>query len=115
MADKKVNSTSTDISILSAGVKIEGRIYSQGNMRIDGQIRGDIVVNGNLTMGDTSDIEGEVKAKNVTVSGKVHGLLTVNEKLILESTSKLVGDLNAKILVVEEGAKFEGNSIMGSN
>lgn len=112
MANKKDNSTSVDVSILSSGVKIEGKLYSEGNMRIDGLVSGDITVNGNLTLGDTSDVEGEVKAKNITLCGKVKGTVTVSEKLILESSSKLTGDLNAKVLVVEEGAKFDGNSVM---
>ncbi len=105
-------SSSVDVSILSSGVKIEGKLYSEGNMRIDGKVFGDVTVNGNLTLGETAEVEGEIKAKNITLSGKLKGIVTVNEKLILESTSNLIGDLSAKILVIEEGAKFEGKSNM---
>ncbi len=112
MAKNNSSSSSVDVSILSSGVKIEGKLYSEGNMRIDGKVLGDVTVNGNLTLGDTADVEGEVKAKNITLSGKVSGLVSVNEKLILESNSTLEGDLSAKILVIEEGAKFDGKSEM---
>lgn len=109
---KNNNSSSVDVSILSSGVKIEGKLYSEGNMRIDGKVLGDVTVNGNLTLGDGSLVEGEVKAMNVTLSGTVQGTVEANEKVILESGSSLVGDLTAKILVVEEGAKFDGKSNM---
>ncbi len=112
MAQKNNSSSSIDVSILSSGVKIEGKLYSEGNMRIDGKVLGDITVNGNLTLGDGSEVVGIVKAMNITLSGFVKGSIEANEKAILEPTSKLEGDLTAKILVIEEGAKFDGNSNM---
>lgn len=112
MAQKNNSSSSIDVSILSSGVKVEGKLYSEGNMRIDGKVLGDITANGNLTLGDSSQVEGTVKAMNITLSGKVTGSVEANEKAILESTSVLEGDLTAKILVIEEGAKFDGKSNM---
>jgi len=114
MSLKKDHSTPHDVSILSAGVKIEGKFISEGNVRIDGQILGDVSVTGNLTLGDVSYIKGNVSAKNITISGKVEGIVSSEEKLILEAHSKLVGDLSAKILVIQEGAVFIGKSLMNS-
>jgi cytoskeletal protein CcmA (bactofilin family) len=104
-----------DVSILSASVKVEGRIYSDGNLRIDGIMNGDILVNGNLTIGETAEIKGEIKAQNVTLGGVVEGSLHADQKAILESGSKLKGDLKARILVVEEGAVFDGKSEMSKD
>ncbi|MCK5086538.1 MAG: polymer-forming cytoskeletal protein [Melioribacteraceae bacterium] len=113
MGSKSNLNTSHDISILSGGVKLEGKLYSDGNVRIDGKINGELVINGNLTLGETSIIKGNIKAVNITISGEVEGTVNSAEKLILESKSKLIGDLTAKVLVVEEGAKFDGKSFMG--
>lgn len=104
-----------DVSILSSGIKIEGNIFSEGNVRIDGKVVGDIVTNGNLTLGERSDIKGETKAKNITVGGIVEGTLFTSEKLVLEAKSSVSGDISCKILVIEQGAKFCGNSRMGEN
>ncbi len=101
-----------DVSIFSSGVKIEGKIYSEGNVRIDGEVIGSVTVNGNLTLGDTSKINGEVKAKNVTCNGKLEGKLEAAEKLVLEKRSTVVADIKAKILVIEEGASFDGRTSM---
>lgn len=114
MSLRKDHSTPHDVSILSSGVKIEGKFISEGNVRIDGQILGDVVVTGNLTLGETSQIKGNVTAKNVTISGQVQGIVSADEKLILESQSKLIGDLKAKILIIHEGAVFIGKSSMNN-
>ena len=111
---KNVDSSSNDVSILSSGVKIEGKMYSDGNVRIDGSVIGELMINGNLTLGDSSEIEGDIKAQNITISGQVEGTVSASEKLILESSSSLKGDLFTKILVIEEGAKFDGQSTMSS-
>lgn len=104
-----------EISILSNGLKFEGKLTSEGNVRIDGDFTGDIIINGNLTLGDKSIVKGNIKATNITISGKVDGTVEASEKMVLESTSRLIGDLTARILVVNEGAIFDGKSKMNSS
>ncbi len=106
------NGLTEDVSILSAGIKLEGKLYSDGNVRIDGTIDGNLTVNGNLTLGDKSVVKGEVRALNITLGGIVDGSANAEEKLVLETSGKLKGELIAKILIIEEGAQFDGNCIM---
>jgi len=113
MASKK-DSLAEDVSIISNSVKIDGNLFSEGNVRIDGFVFGNVSVNGNLTVGDGSEIQGEVKAKNITMSGKVLGKVTAQEKIKLESKGVLKGDLITKFLVIDEGAYFEGYSYMNN-
>lgn len=101
-----------DVSIISSGVRIEGNLFSEGNVRIDGKIIGNVNIDGNLTVGESSELHGEVKATNVTMSGKLFGKIDATEKLKLESKAVLKGDLIAKFLIIEEGAFFEGSSKM---
>ncbi len=68
-----------------------------------------------MTLGETCKIVGQVKANNITLSGVLEGQINAAEKLVLENRSKLIGDLKAKILVIEEGAVFDGNSSMSLN
>jgi len=104
-----------EISILSHGLKFEGKLSSEGNVRIDGDFTGDIIINGNLTLGEKSVVNGNIKATNITISGKVDGIVEAAEKMVLESSSRMIGDLSAKILVVNEGSIFDGKSKMNSN
>lgn len=102
-----------EVTIISAGVSVEGKLNSNGNVRIDGEVKGDITATGNVTVGENGEVNGEIKASVVTVGGKVLGTVHAKEKLVLESKAVSKGDLITKILVIEAGAKFEGNSSMG--
>lgn len=106
------NGSFEDVSIISKSTQIEGKLTSSGSLRIDGIMNGDIVVNGNLTLGETAVIKGEVKAENITNSGKIFGQVFASEKLIMESKSVLKGDITARTLVIEPGAVFEGKCVM---
>jgi cytoskeletal protein CcmA (bactofilin family) len=101
-----------EVTIISSGVVIEGKLSSKGNVRVDGIVKGDVNVTGNVTIGESGDINGQVNADVITVGGKVIGKLNAKEKVVLEGKAVLKGDLVAKILVVEAGAKFDGNSKM---
>lgn len=115
MKDKNnINIGKDAVTIISSGVIVEGKLSSNGNVRIDGTVNGDINANGNLTIGNQGEVTGEVHAQVITVGGKISGTITAHDKIILESTSLLKGDIITKILVVEEGAVFEGKSTMNN-
>ncbi len=102
------------VTIVSEGVIIEGKLTSRGNVRIDGEVKGNLQVSGNVTIGKSGFVNGEVTGQMIIHGGKIEGTLKANEKVVLEGTSTLKGDIFTKILVVEEGAVFDGNSSMSS-
>jgi cytoskeletal protein CcmA (bactofilin family) len=106
---KEANIIQDAVTIISPGVTLEGKLKSDGNIRIDGKIKGDVKANGNVTVGTKGEIEGEVNAQTIILGGKIIGSVNAGEKVVLESAAKLNGDLITKILVVEEGASFNGN------
>lgn len=102
------------VTIISEGVVIEGKLSSKGNVRIDGTINGNLNVSGNVTVGKSGLVTGEVNGQMIIHGGKIEGTLKATDKVVLEGTSILKGDIFTKILVVEEGAVFDGNSSMSS-
>ena len=106
---------SEEITIISNGVKLEGKITTSGSIRVDGVIRGDIISQSNVTVGETGEVNGQINAGVITIGGKVVGSINAKEKVVLESKANLKGDLLSKILVVEAGAKFDGKSSMGES
>ena len=113
MKNRPLNGSTEDITIISNGVKLEGKITSGGSIRVDGTIQGDVISQGNVTVGEHGDVNGQMNAAIITIGGKVVGSVNAKEKLVLESKANLKGDLFTKILVVEAGARFDGKSNMG--
>jgi cytoskeletal protein CcmA (bactofilin family) len=113
LKNRPLNESTEDITIISNGVKLEGKITSGGSIRVDGTIRGDVISQGNVTVGEHGDVNGQINAAIIAIGGRVVGSVNAKEKLVLESKANLKGDLFTKILVVEAGAKFDGKSNMG--
>ena len=113
MKTRNTNEGKDEVTIISAGVVIEGKLISNGNVRVDGTVNGDITANGNVTVGENGEVKGEIQAEAIVLGGKVTGTVSAKDKLTLEAKAALQGDILTKILVVEAGAQFDGQSKMG--
>lgn len=102
------------INIIGAGTTIEGEIRSNGDVRIDGTIRGSVTSKAKVVIGMSGSVEGDVICQNADISGTIKGKTTVSEMLFLKSQAKINGDIQTGKLVVEVGASFTGNCSMGS-
>ncbi len=102
------------INLISNGTKITGDIISDGDIRIDGELKGNIQCKGRLVIGDSGLIHGEIRCSTCEISGEVKGKLTVIELLSLKSSSKVTGDILIGKLSIEPGAIFSGACQMGS-
>jgi cytoskeletal protein CcmA (bactofilin family) len=105
----------TTINLISNGTDITGDIISNGDIRIDGTLKGSLNTKGKVVIGTTGKISGEVFCKNSEVSGIVEGKITVGQLLNLKASSKILGDIATSKLSIEPGAKFSGNCKMSDN
>jgi len=112
--DMKVEEEITNSSnLIGKGTIIEGNIEASGNVRIEGQINGDILSKSKVALGVTSYVNGNLIAQYADVEGEVKGKLEISEVLVLKSSSKINGDICTKKLVVEAGALISGNCSVG--
>jgi cytoskeletal protein CcmA (bactofilin family) len=100
---------------IGANTRFQGTLTSDGNIRIDGSVEGDIEVLGNLIIGETGRVIATVKAQNVHVSGAVKGEITALEQLEISPTGKVWGDIITAALHIEPGGLFRGQSAMTTN
>lgn len=96
-------------SVLARDLLFEGNISGDGELTIDGQVKGDIRVN-RLIIGDTGSVEGSVQAENVDVRGRVVGSVN-GQQVRLLSTAYVDGDINHEQLAIEVGAYFQGRCL----
>jgi cytoskeletal protein CcmA (bactofilin family) len=109
-----VNTSKPETSI-GANTRLVGTITSDGNIRIDGSVEGDIEVLGNLIIGETGRVVASIKAQNVHVAGAVKGEITASDKLEIAPTGKVWGDISIAALHIEPGGLFRGQSTMTTN
>lgn len=113
-ANPAVNSTKPETTI-GANTRFVGTLTSDGNIRIDGSVEGDIEVLGNLIVGESGRVIATIKAQNVHVSGAVKGEITATEKLEISPTGKVWGDITTAALQIDPGGLFRGQSTMSAN
>lgn len=102
-------------TVIGANTSIVGTLKSDGNIRIDGTVEGDIEILGNLIIGETGRVIATLKAQNVHVSGAVKGEITAVEQLEISPTGKVWGDITTAALHIEPGGLFRGQSAMSTN
>ncbi len=107
MADKQAGEGA--LSLIGANTSVEGKLTTEGSIRIDGKLVGDVIAKANVAVGLTGTVEGSITGKNIALAGRVKGHVMAVEKLILESKAVMRGDIRAVKLVVDEGATFDGN------
>ena len=105
----------TTLNLISCGTDITGDIKSNGDIRIDGSLTGNLNTKGKVVIGPTGKVKGEVVCKNSEVSGLIEGKITVGQLLNLKASSKIHGDIATSKLSIEPGAVFSGNCKMSDN
>ena len=100
-------------SFLSADLVIEGKIEGAGHVRIAGRFKGDVQVQGNVTIENGAQVTGEVKADMVIVGGELTGNINAGSRVELLATGVLNGDLNAGSLTVVAGSRMRGRVEFG--
>jgi len=102
-------------SLIANGVTIKGNIISQGSMRVDGFVDGQMDVKGDLIIGENGHVKGEFQAENAMLAGKVEGALIVRQRCQIAETGLMMGDITCSVLSIEEGGTLQGASKMNYN
>jgi cytoskeletal protein CcmA (bactofilin family) len=100
-------------SFISAELTLEGKIEGAGHVRIAGRFKGDVSVQGDLTIERGAQISGQVSAKQVVIEGTLEGNITQAERVELRQSGVLHGDVKAGSLIVAAGSKMKGNAEFG--
>jgi len=95
-------------SILGRGARVRGRIGGDGDLRVEGQIEGDVVVSGELSIEEGGAITGDVGAASVVVGGALRGDVDARGPVAVRATAEVEGNLSGSEVSLEEGASFHG-------
>jgi cytoskeletal protein CcmA (bactofilin family) len=100
-------------SLIAVDLAIEGKIEGAGHVRIAGRFKGDVHVDGNLTVEQGAHLTGQVYAKTVIIAGELHGNIVGATRVELQESGVLAGDVKAGTLTVAAGSRMRGSAEFG--
>lgn len=95
------------------GTKIEGNVLAGSDIRIDGELVGDLDCKGRVVIGIDGIVRGNIICQNAVIEGTFSGKLNVQELLNVRETAKIEGDIYTEKLIVQAGAIYNVNCQMG--
>jgi cytoskeletal protein CcmA (bactofilin family) len=102
-------------SLIGAGTRIEGNVSFTGGLRVDGEIKGNVIADSSkpstLVLSEQARVDGEIKVTHLVVNGIIVGPVNASEYLELQSKAKVTGDVHYKVLEIQLGAIVEGKLI----
>ena len=98
---------------LDRGSAFKGELEFEDTMRIDGKFNGRIHSKNELIVGESAMIEGDIHVGRVAISGTVIGKIVADQRVEIHRNGKVYSDIDTPALIIEEGAIFQGNCVMG--
>lgn len=102
-------------SLIGTGTRVEGNVIFRGGLRIDGEVRGNVLVEsgqaGTLVISEQARVEGEISVSHLVINGTVIGPVRVSEFLELQPSARVTGDVEYQGLEMQQGAVVQGRLI----
>lgn len=93
---------------------IRGEVTSDEDLAVEGRVDGPVTMrSGTLTIGPDARLRSEVRGARIVIRGRVDGNVTATERIELHSSASVTGSLSANLVVIAEGANFNGGIDMG--
>jgi cytoskeletal protein CcmA (bactofilin family) len=100
---------SREVTVIGRGARVRGRITGSATLEILGLVDGEILVDGDLTVGESGMVASDLSGRRVVVRGAVKGNVTGEESVHLEDGAKVVGDVRAPRIAISSGALVRGH------
>jgi cytoskeletal protein CcmA (bactofilin family) len=100
-------------SVIASDITIEGKIDGTGHVRLAGRFKGDVNIQGDLTIEANAKLTGSIRANKVTIAGEVEGNIEGAARVELLESGVLTGDLKAGMLTVAAGSRMLGKAEFG--
>lgn len=105
--------TQGGINSLGIGTKVIGDLTAQNDIRIDGELEGNLKCSGKLILGPKGIVKGQVDCQSAVVEGRIEGSLIVKDLLQVKESAQITGEINTAKLMVQSGAVFNVKCEMG--
>ena len=109
-----MNKKSGDLNgFLDRGSSFKGELEFEDTMRIDGKFNGKITSKNELIVGESAHIECDIHVGRIAISRTVVGKILADQRVEIHRQGKVYSDIDTPALIIEDGAIFQGNCVMG--
>lgn len=99
-------------SVIGKGTEFEGTIRTKETFRVEGFVKGNIVSEGTLIIGNGGKVDGKIEAVNVMIGGEAYGDIYASNRVEANASGRIYGNIHTKSLIVDENAIFQGTCEM---
>jgi cytoskeletal protein CcmA (bactofilin family) len=102
-------------SIIASDMTVIGDLETEGVVRIEGRIRGNVRVGSQILIATGAVIEGDLHTHEAVVAGQVSGAIVAKDRVELQATAVVAGDITTPRIAIVEGARVSGEVKMDSS
>ena len=103
------------ISIIGVGMTLKGDCETDGTLRIDGTVNGNVHAGKAVVIGKEGVLNGNIYTQDAVIAGRVLGSVHAVSRLELQSTGYVSGDVEAWRMQLAEGATLQGQVSVGDS
>jgi len=97
---------------LDKGSHLKGELTFEETFRIDGKFEGKIPSGSELILGDSAEVDAEIRVERLSINGSLKGSVHASERIEIHPRARVTAQLHTPVLRVEEGAFFQGSCSM---
>ena len=116
----KKKGTSSDegrdvVSVVGAGMEVEGDCRCEGSLRVDGRVKGTIRAGKSVVVGEGGEVEGGVYTQDAVIAGHISGTVHAESRVELKEGCMVEGDIHSPSVRLEEGGRIDGELDMSGD
>jgi cytoskeletal protein CcmA (bactofilin family) len=100
---------------IEQGVRFEGKLEVTGIFRIDGELKGTVISDQSLVLGENARVEGQIEGNHILIAGRFDGTIFAKARVEIQSKAMVTGDIYSPCIVIQPGGVFDGNCHMISS
>ncbi len=97
---------------IDQGVSLEGTLQVTGTFRIDGNVKGNIISEQTLVLGEGAKVEGQIEGNSVVIAGRFDGVIFAKGRVLIQAKGVVTGEVHSPCLVIDPGGIFDGRCHM---
>ncbi len=97
---------------LDKGVRLEGTLELTGTFRLDAQVKGNIISENSVILGEAARVEGQIEGNHVVIAGRFDGVIFAKGRVEIQPKGVVTGEVHTPCLVIEPGGIFDGHCHM---